>query len=96
MENCIYKNHRDFFTRLTAAGAALWVAPARAQQAPQPAAPFETPDLPKLLPRIVDGVKEFRLIGEPVRTQFLPGRSVDGWGFNRTPRWRPMKAIGCG
>jgi len=77
------RNHRrDFFARLAAAGAALSLAPARAQQAPRTPAPFDTPDLPKLLPRIVDGVKEFNLIAEPVRTDFIPGRRVDGWGFN--------------
>ena len=29
-------------------------------------------------------VKEFHLIAEPVRTEFLPGRAVDAWGFNGT------------
>ena len=28
------------------------------------------------------GVKEFRLVAEPVKTEFLPGRHVDAWGFN--------------
>jgi len=31
----------------------------------------------------LDGdVKVFRLVAEPVRTEFVPGRAVDAWGFN--------------
>lgn len=45
--------------------------------------PVEMPDLPKKLPyKIVDGVKEFNLVAEVVRTEFMPGRPVDAWGFN--------------
>lgn len=44
--------------------------------------PVEMPDLRKLQPKIVDGVKEFHLIAEVVRTEFMPGRVVDAWGFN--------------
>lgn len=44
--------------------------------------PFETPDLPKLAWKMVDGVKEFHLIAEVVRTEFMPGRIVDAWGYN--------------
>ncbi len=41
-----------------------------------------TPDLPHL-PFEMDGaVKVFRLRAEPVRTEFVPGRVVDAWGFN--------------
>jgi hypothetical protein len=29
---------------------------------------------------MVDGAKEFHLVAEPVRTEFVPGRVVDGWG----------------
>ena len=42
----------------------------------------EMPDLPKLPYKMVDGVKEFNLIAEVVRTEFIPGRIVDAWGFN--------------
>jgi FtsP/CotA-like multicopper oxidase with cupredoxin domain len=42
----------------------------------------ETPDVPKLPWKWVDGVKEFQLIAEPVRREFLPGKMVDVWGFN--------------
>ena len=35
------------------------------------------------LPYTLDGgVKVFHLVAEPVRTEFLPGRAVDAWGFN--------------
>ena len=44
--------------------------------------PFETPDLPKLPWKLVDGAKQFHLNAEVVRTEFLPGRPVDAWGFN--------------
>ena len=48
--------------------------------------PIVTPDLPALRPRRIDadGVKEFHLVAEPVRREFLPGRTVDCWGFNGT------------
>ncbi|MEX2300913.1 MAG: copper oxidase [Bryobacterales bacterium] len=42
----------------------------------------ETPDVPKLPWTWVDGVKEFQLIAEPVKRDFLPGKTVDVWGFN--------------
>ncbi|HEX4999444.1 MAG TPA: multicopper oxidase domain-containing protein [Terriglobia bacterium] len=47
-----------------------------------PRAVFETPDIGKLPYEVVDGVKEFRLTAEVVRTQFVPGRTVDAWGYN--------------
>ena len=45
-------------------------------------ASVETPDVPKLPFRLVDGVKEFHLMAEVVRTEFLPGKIVDAWGYN--------------
>src|SRR5262245_52261084 len=39
--------------------------------------PVETPDVPRLPFQLVDGVKEFHLTAEVVRTEFLPGRIVD-------------------
>ena len=44
--------------------------------------PVETPDIPKLPWRMEDGVKVFHIVAEPVKTEFLPGRAVDAWGFN--------------
>ena len=50
------------------------------------AVPVESPDIQKLPWRVEveveDDVKVFRLRAEPVRTEFAPGRVVDGWGFN--------------
>ena len=42
------------------------------------------PDLPTLTPKIENGVKVFHLVAEPVKTQFMPRRPVDCWGFNGT------------
>ncbi|MGH9363766.1 MAG: multicopper oxidase domain-containing protein, partial [Thermoanaerobaculia bacterium] len=42
----------------------------------------ETPDIPKLPWRMENGVKVFHIVAEPVKTEFLPGRPVDAWGFN--------------
>ena len=44
--------------------------------------PVETPDVPKLPYELENGVKVFHLIAEPVKTEFLPGRPVDAWGYN--------------
>lgn len=57
----------------------MWASPARSQ--PTTVA-VETPDATRLQPRLVNGVKEFELVAEPVRTEFVPGRSVDAWGYN--------------
>jgi FtsP/CotA-like multicopper oxidase with cupredoxin domain len=87
-------DRRNFFTRISALGWGL-VAGAHSQQKghehyTQPAAParkavnlpLETPDLPRLSHKMVNGVKEFHLVAEVVRSEFLPGRVVDAWGFN--------------
>ena len=44
--------------------------------------PVVTPDIPHLQPTMDGDVKVFRLVAEPVKTEFLPGRKVDAWGFN--------------
>lgn len=44
--------------------------------------PVETPDVPKMAWRMENGVKVFEIAAEHVRTEFLPGRVVDTWGFN--------------
>jgi FtsP/CotA-like multicopper oxidase with cupredoxin domain len=51
---------------------------------PAPGHPLliEAPDLPKLPWKMVDGAKEFHLIAEPVRVEFVPGRAIDVWGYN--------------
>jgi FtsP/CotA-like multicopper oxidase with cupredoxin domain len=45
-------------------------------------APVVTPDIPHMPWRLENGVKVFEIAAEHVRTEFLPGRPVDGWGFN--------------
>ena len=41
-----------------------------------------TPDVPKMPWRMEGGVKVFDIVVEHVRTEFVPGRIVDAWGFN--------------
>ncbi len=48
----------------------------------EPFLPVHTPDVPKLPYEIDNGVKVFHLIAEPVKTEFVPGRTVDAWGYN--------------
>ncbi len=42
----------------------------------------ETPDVPQLPWRMVDGAKEFHLIAEPVTQELIPGKVVNLWGYN--------------
>src|SRR6266545_169630 len=44
--------------------------------------PMLTPDVPDMPWRLEDGVKVFDIRPEHVRTEFIPGRIVDAWGFN--------------
>lgn len=55
-----------------------------AQSKPAFNIPVETPDLPKLPFKMVDGWKEFHLIAEVVETELVPGRKMHAWGFNGT------------
>ncbi len=77
-------NRRSFFARVAAAGAGLSYGLAARNARAQTGGNrlIETPDLPKLPWRMVEGVKEFRLTAEVVRTTFAPGRDVDAWGYN--------------
>jgi len=75
-------NRRNFFARVAAAGAGLLAVQKTNAQVAAVNLPIQTPDLPKLPWRMVDGVKEFRLTAEVVHAEFLAGRPVDGWGFN--------------
>lgn len=48
-----------------------------------PPVPVETPDLPAKLPwKLVDGVKEFHVVAQPVQRELLPGFFSNHWGFN--------------
>jgi FtsP/CotA-like multicopper oxidase with cupredoxin domain len=44
--------------------------------------PVVTPDVPDMPWRMDGGVKVFDIEVNHVRTEFVPGRVVDGWGFN--------------
>lgn len=78
---------RGFFGRLLAGGVIAGTAEAARQPANTPAPaeppiPTETPDLPKLPFRLVNGVKEFHLHAEVVRKEIAPGRWLTAWGYN--------------
>jgi FtsP/CotA-like multicopper oxidase with cupredoxin domain/Cu/Ag efflux protein CusF len=55
---------------------------ATTQRGPAENLPVEFPDLKKLPYTVVDGVKEFHLIAEVIRTEFMPGRNAVAWGYN--------------
>jgi FtsP/CotA-like multicopper oxidase with cupredoxin domain len=44
--------------------------------------PVETPDVPRLPWKTVDGAKEFHLVAEPVKRRLIPGREMEVWGYN--------------
>lgn len=44
--------------------------------------PVASPDVPDMPWVLENGVKVFNIAVEHVRTEFLPGRIVDAWGFN--------------
>lgn len=89
-------SRRNFFRQLAlTAGVASAAAPSAIassdQAARKPKVPVAvptvavgvvTPDLQRLAFERDGAVKVFRLRAEPVRTEFVPGRVVDAWGFN--------------
>ncbi len=46
--------------------------------------PVQTPDVPNLPYLVENGVKVFHLAAEPVKREFLPGKTIDAWGYNGT------------
>ncbi len=74
-------NRRGFFARM-AAGGGFFAAQRLLAQPAGSNVLVETPDVPKLPWRPIDGAKEFRLTAEVVHTTFVSGRQVTGWGFN--------------
>jgi FtsP/CotA-like multicopper oxidase with cupredoxin domain len=44
--------------------------------------PVVSPDIPDMPWRLENGVKVFDIVVGHVRTEFIPGRTVDAWGFN--------------
>ena len=71
-------------------------APALAPAAPARAEgyrPVVTPGVATLPYRLVEGVKEFRLVAEPVRREFAPGTVVDTWGYNGSTPGPTIEAV---
>jgi FtsP/CotA-like multicopper oxidase with cupredoxin domain len=59
--------------------------PAAGTAAPPPAGPYTavvTPNGSTMPWTMKDGVKEFRIVAEPVKREFAPGMVVDCWGYN--------------
>jgi FtsP/CotA-like multicopper oxidase with cupredoxin domain len=54
------------------------------RKADQPPVPVTTPDLPHLPWKMKDGVKEFHLVAQHTRREFLPGQWMDVWGYNNS------------
>lgn len=53
---------------------------------PGPYTPVVTPNGSTMPWTMKDGVKEFRIVAEPVKREFAPGMVVDCWGYNgQTP-----------
>lgn len=86
-------NRRDFLRGAALSAVGLFAAkkttaqPAQTSTTPAPAstgrrATVEVPDSRKLPWKRVDGLKEFHLVAEPVTTEFLPGKTVQVWGYN--------------
>src|SRR5262249_38236822 len=59
----------------------------------EPPVPITVPDMAKLPPRLVDGVKEFHLTAEPVKRELLPGFFSNHWGFNGNLPGPPVEAV---
>ena len=55
--------------------------------------PGVTPGIATLPYRMVDDVKEFHLIAEPVRQEFAPGTVVDAWGYNGSTPGPTIEAV---
>ena len=51
----------------------------------EPPVPVETPDLSKLVWKMVKGAKEFHLYAKPMRREFLPDQWFDVWGYGGQP-----------
>lgn len=75
------KQRRDFFKRFAGWGAGA-LAGRQTLRAQRPPTPIEVPGVAKLPYKLVDGVKEFELVAEPVRTELVKGREMEVWGYN--------------
>lgn len=59
----------------------------------EPPVPVVTPDVPKLPWKMNAGWKEFHLVAEHVRRQFLPNQWFDVWGYNGSMPGPTIEAI---
>jgi FtsP/CotA-like multicopper oxidase with cupredoxin domain len=55
--------------------------------------PVVTPNTPALPWKLVDGVKVFHLVAEPVRHEFTPGLVADCWGYNGRVHGPTIEAV---
>lgn len=46
--------------------------------------PVQTPDLPKMPWTLENGVKVFHLTADVIKTEFIPGKEVYVWGYNKS------------
>src|SRR5262249_16808355 len=82
--------HKDFPRHHAGPGGPVGSATDRGKLVPglrkvgEPPVPVEAPDLSKLMPKQVDGVKEFHLTAQPVKRELLPGAFMNHWGYNGT------------
>jgi FtsP/CotA-like multicopper oxidase with cupredoxin domain len=63
-------------------GAPRGTAPAARSADLRARAPVNVLDVPKLPFEVESGVKVFRLVAEPVKAEFVPGKVFDVWGYN--------------
>jgi FtsP/CotA-like multicopper oxidase with cupredoxin domain len=66
---------------------------ARAQGANLPYIPVVTPNGSTLPFTMNKGVKEFRLVAEPVKREFAPGMVVNAWGYNGSTPGPTIEAV---
>src|SRR5262245_41778477 len=59
----------------------------------QPPVPVETPDIPRLPWKMVDGAKEFHLAAEHLKREFLPDVWIDVWGYNGSMPGPTIEAV---
>ena len=60
---------------------------------PGPYVPIVTPNNTTLPWTMKDGVKEFRLVAEPVQREFASGMVVNGWGYNGSVPGPTIEAV---
>lgn len=85
--------HR-IITTLVLALIALVTSQARAEPAARlPYTPVVTPNGSTLPFTMKDGVKEFRLVAEPVKREFAPGMVVNAWGYNGSTPGPTIEAV---